>query len=264
MDLKQRISEFLQQILTEYSLKQKDLANMLDVGLGSFAAYLKGKELPRVDVLMKIAEIGGVTMDELLKTDKGPTRPKLSIVVNNKKGTVGAVAGGDIHNVHVGNVYNTTRPPAQVYKYVYEPGDLTEEQAAKIKELVDQIVELEGLVMKKGKTHAAVYSTLKRRFKVAYYRKIGEENFETVIKYLIQWRGNLRRNQKYPKIDPDKFRAEMYGAIHKIGLVYYGWKHKEITGYVFDQFGVLSLADLSNEQLTTVRKMLESGAKKKK
>lgn len=199
-----------------------------------------------MELIMKIADIGGVTMDDLLRTDKPPQSKVISI-----KAGKGAVAvGGDMNNVNIstGDVYSNT-VVRKVYRYVYEPGDLTEEQAAKVKQLVDEIVELENIVKKNAKTHAAVYSTLKRHFKVAYYRKIGEENFGKVVAYLQRWKGMLKTKKSFARRAPDEYRKARYKDIFAISKGELGWTKTDVDHYIYEIYNVPSIRDLDNKQL---------------
>jgi transcriptional regulator with XRE-family HTH domain len=247
-DLKERVASFLNQILMGYGLTQRDLAALLGVGLGSIAAYLKGKELPRVDVLLKLAEIGGISMDDLLKTDRPPERKVIPMNVRDVQ--VGVVSNGNMNNirVHQGDVYNNTTV-RRIYKYTYEEGDLTEEQAAKIKQLVDEIVELEHLTKRNAKTHAAVYSTLKRYFKVAYYRKIGEGNFDKVVLYLQKWKGALKSSKSLARNAPVVYRKNRYGDIFGVARNVLGWTKDDVDHYIYEIYNKRSIRDLTKKEL---------------
>jgi transcriptional regulator with XRE-family HTH domain len=163
MKLKERIGEFLQSLLTGYGLKQKELADALEISLGSLTAYLHGKELPRLEVIIKIADLGGVTLDDLLKTDMPPAAKVISI----KTGARGVVVENNTGNMQIdtGDHYHNTLV-RKAYKYTYETGDFTEEQAAKIQDLVNQVVELEAQIRKQPRTHAAGYGAMRKHFKV--------------------------------------------------------------------------------------------------
>ena len=240
MDLKKRISAFINQILIGYGLRQKDLAETLGVGLGSLSAYIKGKELPRVDILLKLGEIGGVTMDELLKTDKQPQRKEISITIStgDKSPVTGVTAQGDVY------VDTTVK---RVYKYTYQSGDLTEEQAARLQTLVDEIINLESTVKRKPKSHAAVWNALKRKFRVAYYRKIREEDFEKAESYLNMWRGRLTK--PLSKKNPQWYKRKRYTGILAHAKNQLGWTKEEVDNFIFAEFGVPSIRSLSNDQL---------------
>jgi transcriptional regulator with XRE-family HTH domain len=240
MDLKKRIGTFINQILIQYGIRQKDLSKTLGIGLASLSAYLKSKELPRADVLLKLAEIGGVTMDELLKTDKSPQKKEISIKIS--AGDHSQIGGGIVH----GDVYQNTTVK-KIYKYTYQPGDLTEEQAARLQLLVDDIVNLEKTVKRSPKSHAAVWNALKRKFKVAYYRKIGEEDFQKAELYLMMWRGRLTKPSR--KKTPDSYRKRRYASIFSRAKNQLGWTKEEVDNFIFAQYGVSSIRNLSDDQL---------------
>lgn len=240
MGLKGRIAGFINQILIQYGLKQKELADALGVSLGSFSAYITGKELPRIDVLIRLAEIGGVTVDELVKSEKPPSKKDISINIGGQ-----AIVG----DVAAGNIYKDTIIK-NIHKYTYQPGDLTEAQAAKLQQLVSEIVSLEGTVRRTPKTHAAVWGALKRRFKVAYYRKIREEDFDTAVAYLMGWRGRLMRPLK--RKDEDIWRKGRYGAIFSAAKNQLGWRKEDVDNYIYDLFKVPSIKDLDKKQLDSL------------
>ena len=240
MDLRERISSFINQLLTDYGIRQVDLAKMLGIKQGRLSGYLLGKEIPRVEILLRLAEIGGVTMDELLKTEKPPQKKEISI--NIYAGNQSQIGGGIVY----GDVYQDTIV-RKVYKYIYQPGDLTEEQAARLKELVDDIVNLEKTVKRSPKSHAAVYNALKRYFKVAYYRKIRQEDFKKAELYLMRWRGRLTKPLK--RKEPDAYRKRRYASIFSRLKNQFGWTKNQVDKYILTEFGVPSIRDLTDDQL---------------
>lgn len=66
-DTKHRIGAYLNGILSSKGWTQERLAKELGVSQGRLSEYLKGKNLPRADVLLKISKIGRTTVDALLK-----------------------------------------------------------------------------------------------------------------------------------------------------------------------------------------------------
>jgi len=79
MSLKSRIAGFLEEMLFEYKLTQREMADVLRVGLGSLQDYLKARCLPRIEIAIRIAELGGLTLDELVKTDKPPEKKEIYV-----------------------------------------------------------------------------------------------------------------------------------------------------------------------------------------
>ena len=265
MGLKERISSFVNQVLREYRLTQGDLANFLGISPGTLQPYVKGRSLPGIDVIIKLAELGGVTVDELLKTDKPPSQKEISMLTakvepeankrsrSSSKSNVikmnfgnNAQVGGGVVN---GDVYQNTTI-RKVFQYTYQPGDLTEEQAATLKRLVDEIVELEQKVKRKPGSHASVWGSLKRRFKVTYYRKIKEEDFPKAKAYLQMWLGRLSR--PLGRKNEDEARKKRQTAIFAASKNQLGLTKKELDNYILDQFGVESIRDLSMKELETL------------
>lgn len=255
MELKERIALFLQHLLTNYEMRQQDLADLLGISLGSLAGYLAGKEMPRIEVLVKLSEIGGVTVDDILKKDDPETKDTISVNSSKNVTVIGGVVHGD---------FNYNQPAKKIYyKYTYQPGDLTEEQAAKILDLANQIAHRERTVKKHSKTQAAILGSLKKKFKVAYYRKIGEGNYDKAVTYLEQWRGRLARSKQFPKKDEDAFRKDRYGAVFGIAKNELGWSKKDVDDYIYDKFGVTSIKDLDSSQLEKLYNIMHAFKKKK-
>jgi transcriptional regulator with XRE-family HTH domain len=241
IELKTRISNFLKQILEQYQLTQRDLAVILGIDAGRLSAYVKGRELPRLSVAARIAEIGGVTLDELIKTNKPPERKDVFVSVGSVSGNgniVGSIAGGDIY-------LNTT--VKKTYKYEYQKGDLLEAQAAKLTQLVNEIVELEKEVKRKPKSHAAVWNALKRKFNVAYYRKIREEDFPAAEAYLMMWRGRLTRPLK--RIDNAEYRKMRYKSIFTMAQKNLGWTKNDVDNYIYELYNKDSIRDITDKEL---------------
>jgi len=71
-EIKARLSVFITNLLTGYDISQRKLARWLRITVSRLNGYYKGNQLPRADILIKIAEIGGLTIDDLLKTDNPP------------------------------------------------------------------------------------------------------------------------------------------------------------------------------------------------
>ncbi len=248
VDLKKRLSTFIEYILIHYGLTQRDLAALLGTGPGRLSAYLHGKELPKLDVVVKLAEIGGLTVDDLLKTDKAPISKEVVVtgdsnIVAGGSGTVNINAP-----VHTGDVYQNTTIK-RTFKYVYKPGDLTDEQASVIKGLVDEIVGWEKQVKQKPSSHAAVYNALKKRYKVVYYRNIHENIFSEAVGYLKKWKGRLMGAASAPKKAEDKWRKDRYKGIFSASKNDLKWTKQDVDNYILAQYGVPSIRDLTNDQL---------------
>jgi predicted XRE-type DNA-binding protein len=238
--IKRRVTAFINQLLTEYSMTQSSLASALGISQERLSSYAAGRDLPKADVLIGLAELTGLTLDQLLRSEAPPQPREISIDLSGGKVTGGVVG------VVQGDVYQNTRP-RRVYPYTYEPGDLTDEQAANLQQLVGDIVSLESTVKRKPTTHASVWSALRRKFKVPYYRKIGEQNFDLAAQYLRMWKGRLTR--PLARKDPEAFRRARYGSIFGTARKHLGWTKDDLHGYVFNEYNVQSLTELTDKQL---------------
>jgi len=251
-NFKEKVSTFINELLTQYGLTQQELAKILDVGLASLSAYAKGDELPRVEVLLRLAKLGGVTMEDIIEKGKAPQKKEIII---RGRSTVGAIAD-QIH----GDVYVDTHV-RRVFKYAYQPGDLTDAQAEKIQEFVNEIVSMERTVKRNPKTHAAVWGALRRKFKVPYYRRIGEENFETAMTYLKQWRGRLTK--PLSRKDPETYRNLRIKAINTIARKELEWRDGNIRGYLWDVYKTTSMRALTDAQLENLYQRMQTLKRKK-
>ncbi len=247
--LKERIAIFLQQLLKELGETQEGLANRLGIDPSSLRGYLKGTNIPGIDVLLKMAELGNVTLDELVKTDKPPN---IQIIVNNSHGV--AVAGRDAHVYVNSSVKRLTQ-------YSPGPNDITGEQANKLKDKVNEIVDLEQKVKKKPKTYGAVWNALNRKMGVTYYREIKKEQFEKAMLYLSQWAGRLKTSLK--RTDEDEWRKETQKAIFAAARNQLRWTKDALDAYIYERYGKESIRDLSKEELEQLKNVIFAKKKKK-
>ena len=70
--LKRRIAIFLNALMVRGPLTHRSLADLLGISSGRLSAYTKGRELPRLDLVLRLAEVGNVTLDQLLKEGLEP------------------------------------------------------------------------------------------------------------------------------------------------------------------------------------------------
>ncbi len=263
MEIKENIVRYINKLLDEYRLTQRNLAKMLGVSPGSLSGYKKGREIPGIQILMKLAEIGDVTIDELLKTGEPSQKGEIIVSIGNIKGDNNIAGHLNVgRDYYHGDVYNNTKVH-KTYAYTYQPGDLREDQAAKLKALVEEIVKLEKLVSKNPKSYAAVYNALKKRFKVVYYRKIREEEFPKAQTYLKAWKGRLLKAHDLPQKDNELYRKARYSAIFAAAKNQLGLTKKALDGYIFAEYGVHSIRDLDNTQLEHLYTTVMATKKKK-
>ncbi len=249
--VKSRISLVLKELLKELGETQEGLARLLGITQSNLQGYLKERSLPRIDVLLKISELAGITTDQLLKENN----PKMNVNITHSSNVT--VAGRDvIHN------HNNINP---IFKRTthYSPGpdDITGEHANKLKDYVNKIVELEATVKKKPKTYGAVWNALNKKMGVTYYREIKKNQFDIAELYLRQWAGRLKRGLK--RTDIDIHRQERQKAIFAHARKQLRWTKENIDAYIFDCYGKDSIRDLTTKELEQLyNKIFAYGNKK--
>jgi len=236
--IKDRISSVLKSLLRELGETQEGLATRIGVTKSNLQGYLKGTSLPRIDVLMRLADLAGITIDELLKKDDPRINVNHGAGINISNSNNVAIAGRDIFQ-------NTT--VKRTNHYVPGPDDISGEQANQLKEYVNNIVELEQSVKQKPKTYGAVWNALNRKMGVTYYREIKAYQFESAKLYLMQWAGRLKRSLK--RTDEDTFRKERQKAIFAAARNQLGWTKEALDGYILECYGKESIRDLTKKEL---------------
>lgn len=253
--LKARIAAFIGALLERGQVTELALAEILGVSHGRLASYLKGESLPRIDKLMKLAEVGHVSVDDLVGGDKGPqieegTLSRIAISIGGSvKGSV--VAGGD---AYVSPRFVTPR------SYQPKEGDLTPAHARELKELVEKIVESEKTAKRRPSSYGAVWNALNRRMGVTYYREIPDTEFERARTYLEQWLGRVKRLLR--RADPEEWRRERYKAIFARATKNWGFTKAQVDDLILARFGKSSIRDLSQQQLEQLYNSM-MGSKKK-
>ncbi|WP_242857579.1 MULTISPECIES: helix-turn-helix transcriptional regulator [Clostridia] len=83
----------LKRYRTARKLTQKELGKMLNISRQAYSNYETGKRTPDLDLLLKIAQIYNITLDDLIKhpyradgiihEDKGPFQPGIELLTGN-------------------------------------------------------------------------------------------------------------------------------------------------------------------------------------
>jgi transcriptional regulator with XRE-family HTH domain len=230
--VKARIASILNELLKELGETQEGLANRLGVTRSNLQGYLKEKNIPGIDVILRIAELAGITTDALLKKNN----PKMNVNVNNSHHFT--IANGPVYQ-------NTTIK--RTNHYSPGPNDITGDQANKLKDYVNKIVELEGTVKKKPKTYGAVWNALNKKMGVTYYREIKQHQFDSAEVYLKQWAGRLKRGLK--RSDEDIYRQVRQKAIFAHARNQLRWTKEDLDGYIFECYDKNSIRDLTINEL---------------
>jgi transcriptional regulator with XRE-family HTH domain len=235
ISIKTRIADYIRLLMQAGNLTQAELSLILGISQGSLSKYLNAKEVPNVELLMKLADLGRVSMDDLLKKDIDSA--SISVHGNN---TLSPIAGGDVHG-------KTIMRKAAEYKYIPQPDDITPEQANRLQELVNQIVQLGKNTKTKPKGHAAIWNTFQRKFKVGYYREVKQDAFPEAEAYLMKWIGQLKRGLK--RSDEEQWRKERYKTIFSAAKNRIGWDRRQVNDFIYSLFEKDNIRDLADKEL---------------
>ncbi|MGX7211831.1 MULTISPECIES: helix-turn-helix transcriptional regulator [Enterococcus] len=78
------VGEKIKNKRNEKNYTQEDLANLLHVSRSTISSWEVGRTYPDLDTVVKISDLLGITLDELLKEDKVMTRSISNKIRNNK------------------------------------------------------------------------------------------------------------------------------------------------------------------------------------
>lgn len=176
--------------------------------------------------------------------------------------SIGDVSISGDHNI-IGNVVNFNPKPVRP-KVIVQPGAgvITSEQAAILKVLVNDIVDLEAKVKRQPASFQAVWSSLNKKMKVSSFREIPIGQFDAARKFLHQWMGRLSSAPSASVKDGEKLRNRRYALI-KINS-----KEPEdaeaLATYMKRNFDAESLTELSNDQLERVYRYVAGRRNKRK
>lgn len=87
------LGENIYRLRTEKNMSQGDLGAALDVSRQSISKWETDGAVPELDKLMKLAELFGVTLDELV-TGKAPDRPEPQKIIVERQGMPGRMVAG--------------------------------------------------------------------------------------------------------------------------------------------------------------------------
>lgn len=211
---------------------------------GMSAEFLAQAIALGLDVQYVLSGVYSKNMDEVETTVSPgltPSRHSISQAISGGN-TIGIVQGGTVHQVSTQN--HVTKTIAEV-----KPGEqhITDEQAAKLLELVNEVARLEETLKQKPKGHRAIWGALNAHCEVPKYRLIKLDEFPRAKRYLDQWIGRLNSMATAPVKDEDAWRKRRYAYI-KIN------SHDEVSAaavqkYIATKFKAASLTELSDEDL---------------
>lgn len=122
------------------------------------------------------------------------------------------------------------------------PNNISDAQAAEIKELVGKVVAVSG------REYPFVWSTVKRKYRFTTYQLITHDKYEDIREYLRKWIASATGSSKTTAEDDRKrFLKRIHAEARKQkGLL------EKVHGYIQGRFGTSSLAELTPGQLNEV------------
>jgi len=235
---------------TRIGYSQAALARELGISREGVRLYEIGQNGLSGEFLAKAAGLGvdvqyvltGVRSQNLAAAEKAAS-PSVSVTGNGTANVVQLAQPGSTVNInHNPRVVNRT--VAKV-----EPGEthISEDQAATLTRLVNEVVDLEQQQKKAPKSYRAVWAALNAHCGVTAYRLIPLEGYGQAEKYLRKWLGRLNSMASAPVRDNDAWRKRRYAYI-KINTKEEGdaaW----LAGYLKKSFNAGSISDLSDSDL---------------
>ena len=141
--------------------------------------------------------------------------------------------------------------------------NITEEQSFIIKQLIDEIVDAiyNSKKTKKDKKYIypEVWKFFKAKFKITEYKKLNINDFNKADNYLKQQRAIYTGRPKFAKEKNDKYRKDMYKAIHAL-INELEWSNDKYREYLYNNYGVLSSKELDDKKLKNFKNRLQSQA----
>lgn len=139
---------------------------------------------------------------------------------------------------------------------------ITEEQALKIREMVEELAH--RLTGSDGKpAFGEVQQRLRNKFKVTSYKLIPRERFPEVVEWFKQVRGMNRG--KVRRSNPELFKRDYYTSI-KAGARSLGWSDEELYGFAKEflkqKAALTSLTQLGPIQLQRLSQAIQRRRKK--
>lgn len=253
MSIREDIAVRLIEERVRLGYSQSDFARQLEVSVETVRRYENGLREAGVEFLAKTAGLGvdvqyvltGVKSSNLHKAEQA-SQPLVHIENGNQSGIVNAISGGV---VNIGN--QVTKVKAEV-----KPNDehISQKQASILKQLVNDIVEMEQKIKKNPKSYRAVWGALNAHCGVTRYLLIPYEDFPKAEKYLRMWIGRLNSAKSAPKKDNNQWRNRRYAYIKINTKEVPEW----LDNYLHKNFGVDSLTELDDAQLDKVYRAVSS------
>lgn len=240
---------------------QADFARQLDISREGLRLYEMGQRGLSAEFLAKAAGLGvdvqyiliGVRSTNLAEAEKS-AQASVSVTGGSASVVQFAQSGSTVNMV-------TTQRHVTHTKAEVKPGEqhITEQQAAKLLALVNDVVEQEQKVRKAPKTHRSVWASLNSHCGVTRYRLIHIDDFEKAEKYLYQWLGRLNSAPAAAVADNDAWRKRKFAYIKINTRDDEEW----LSAYLRKTFKVGSIADLDDTALDRTYRAVASRKRRK-
>lgn len=243
---------------TRLGFSQRDFASKLGVAGETLRRYESGQREFGSEFLSQSATLGVDVQYVLIgvpskNRDEAVRAIQPAVHVSGGSANVISLNHGPITMIATQRHVTTTK--AEI-----KPGDdhISETQAATLTALVNDIVEIEGKLKQKPKTHRAVWGALNAHCGVTRYRLINFDDFDKAEKYLRQWIGRINSMATAPVKDGDAWRKRHYAYIKINCKDDPTW----LDRYLAKSFGISSLTELDNDQLERVYRAVASRKRK--
>jgi hypothetical protein len=188
-----------------------------------------------------------------LHTQDSPTAV-VQVAHAQADGIIAQTAEGDIHI----NQKKVVRP-----QITRDPGDITEETAHMIQELIRQLSELDEQAGK-GSSYGEYHQRLKNRYKVASYRKLTVVQGQNAIQWLREELG--RKTPSLRRTNNEAWRKRIYAGIWAAAREL-GWNHDQVHAFANAKLDlkktIQSLTELGEQKLELLRDKLRYHARRR-
>lgn len=267
-DLMEEIADRFISERVRLGYSKADFAREIGITRNTLRTYESAQSNIPSNILVRMGSIGVDVMyvlfnqknriqsDTLAEKTRIEGEKQAEKIVNsgNLNNSVIAGEGATINNINT--TQHTTKVKADV-----RPGieHITDEQAAELQKLVDDIVVIEGSGIKKNpRTHKAVWTAFNRRMKIPSYRLLKLEQFESARNYLRSTIGRLMNYKTSPsKLPENEWRKRRYRFIHA-SFQEIPELEKWFEEHLLSKYNVTSKTDLSDAELKKAYNSLSS------
>ncbi|MDD5297643.1 MAG: helix-turn-helix transcriptional regulator [Rhodocyclaceae bacterium] len=233
---------------TRVGYSQVAFARELGISREGLRQYETGQSGISGEFLAKAASLG-VDVQYVLTGIRSANAPEAERALRPSVHVTGSGTANVVQFAQPGSTVNINHNPRVVNRTVVEvahgDGHISDEQAATLTRLVNEIVELEKQLKKKPGSFRSVWGSVNAHCGVTQYRLIPAETFGKAENYLRQWIGRLNSMASAPVADNDTWRKRKYAYIKINTKDDAAW----LTAYLKKAFHTESIADLSDDDL---------------